>query len=54
MLAVLKIVREFPAYFHEDDNMEDAIGYMSLIEEIRETEGPQPPENPNDPGYVKR
>jgi len=33
MLATLKIVREFA--HHEDDNMHDAHGYLSLIPEIR-------------------
>lgn len=34
MLAVMKVVREFPK--HDGDNIEDAEGYLSLIEEIRE------------------
>jgi len=34
MLATLKVVREFA--HHEDDNMNDAQGYLSLVDEIRE------------------
>lgn len=39
MLAVLKITREW--YKHDEDNIEDAVGYLSLIEELQEFWGPQ-------------
>ena len=33
MLATLKIVREW--YMHVPDNVEDAIGYLTLVDEVR-------------------
>jgi hypothetical protein len=33
MLALLKITREW--YMHDDDNVADAIGYLTLVDEVR-------------------
>lgn len=41
MLAALKMVREW--YMHDDDNVTDATGYLSMVDEVRPQ--PQPPEH---------
>lgn len=42
MLVALKITREW--YQHDPDNVTDAEGYLSLIQELRDHWGPQPPD----------
>lgn len=39
MLAAMKMVREW--YMHDPDNIADAEGYLSMVEEVRI--GPEPP-----------